>query len=351
MAANHKNIRITGAVIAEQLGITPATVSRALAGNPRISAAMRQKVSDAARDLGYISNATARTLVKGHSNIVGILSGGLHVERTALELIALDAELRKHGFLPFILYTRSETECIIESARRLIEQGVDGLLIIGCDAGTLREQQFQALTQLLPTVFVDSPMAGHKVNMVLNDYLPAYKEAGKLLAARNCRRIHAVLKWNFEPHFSDLHDSRYDGIVALLEAAGCGKNLHHQPAAGPSVLHDITDVNRKYVAMINRVLDNDPECDAIICNDDDLAISALGSLQKRGRSVPNDIAVLGFSNTQLCEFVEPRLSSIGPQPLLLAEKTIGRLLELIDNPDSEPHNIYVPGKLINRQTL
>lgn len=351
MIENHKNSRVTGSVIAKRLGITPATVSRALAGNPRISAAMQQKVRDTARELGYIFNATARALVKGHSNIVGILSGGLHVERTAMELIALDSELRKHGFLPLILYTRSETEGIVEGAQKLIERGVDGLLIIGCTAGSVHELCYQSLTRLLPTVFVDTPLAGHDIHMVNNDYMGAFREVGDLLAARKCRRIHALIKNNFELNTPDLRDSRFDGIISLLGRFGCHENVHMQSSPGPSVLHDLSSLREEYTAAVDSILKEDPKCDAIICNDDDIAICVMGLLQQRGKRIPDDIAIVGFSNIQLCELVTPPLSSIAQQPLLVANKTVGRLLELIENPDSEPRNIDVPGKLIQRQTL
>lgn len=351
MSENHKNNRVTGAVIAKHLGITPATVSRALAGNSRISAAMQQKVRDTAKELGYISNATARTLVKGHSNIVGILSGGLHVERTALELIALDAELRKHGFLPFILYTRSETAGIVEGARKLIERGVDGLLIIGCTAGSIHELRYQSLTRLLPTVFVDTPLAGHDIHMVDNDYLGAYREAGDILAVKKRRHIHALIKKNADQTIPGLHDSRFDGIISLLERFGCRDHAHLQSSPGPSVLCDLSRLRQEYTATVDAILKNDPQCDAIICNDDDIAICVMGLLQQRGKRIPDDVAVLGFSNVQLCELVTPQLSSIAHQPLLVAQKTVGRLLELIEDPDSKPVHIDVPGKLINRQTL
>jgi|GEM_PF-4081211 LacI family transcriptional regulator len=351
MIQKPKNTRVTGAVIAEHLGITPATVSRALAGNPRISTTMQKKVRDTARELGYISNATARTLVKGHSNTIGILSGGLHVERVAMELIALDAELRKQGFLPLLLYTRSERESIVEGAKKLIERGVDGLVIIGCTSGALDELCYQSLTKLLPTVFVDTPLAGHHVNMIINDYMNAYREAADILIRENRTHVHALVKQNMDIAPPGLHDPRFDGIISILERMNCRNYLHLQSSPGPAVLHDLSGLRQEYINRIEHILKTDPKCDAIVCNDDDLALCILGLLQERQKRVPDDIAILGFSNIQLGNLSTPQLSTIAHQPLLVAKKTIERLLELITRPDSEPVKIYVPGKLVNRQTL
>ena len=347
MSEQTKNNRVTGAVIAEYLGVTPATVSRALAGNPRISEAMQKKVRDAARKLGYISNAAARTLVKGHSNIVGILTGGLHVERTALELIALDAELRKNSLLPFILYTRSETEGIIAGARTLIERAVDGLLIIGCSAGAIHEWRYESLSHLVPTVFVDTPLVKHDVSMVCNDYSLPYKEAGDLLESRKRSHVHALMKRTTNRSVPGLRDSRFDGVAELLARFGCGENFHYLTSQGSSFAEE----SWNYTDVIEDMLKNDPACDAVICNDDDIAVHAMGLLQQRGRRIPDEISLLGFSNIKLCELLTPPLSSIAHQPQLVAQKAVETLLALIKDPGAPPVHLQIPGKLVNRQTL
>ena len=346
-----KNNRVTGAVIAEYLGVTPATVSRALAGNPRISAAMQKKVRDAARELGYISNATARTLVKGHSNIVGILTGGLHVERTALELIALDAELRKQGLLPCILYTKSETGGIIEGARTLIERDADGLLIIGCSAGTIHEWRYESLSRLIPTVFVDTPLVKHDVSMVCNDYMPAYEKAGDILAAKKRTHIHALMKRTKNCSVPGLRNSRFDGVMELLRRFNCETNLHFLPAHSHSLLSTSAGLNKNYTAAVEEILQQDPQCDALICSDDDIAVCAMGIFREKGKKLPEDISLLGFSNIKLCELFTPQLSSVAQQPHLVAEAAVRTLLELIKDPGKAPVHLQIPGILADRETL
>ncbi len=351
MNEKNKNNRITGAAIAEQLGISQATVSRALAGNKRISQNVREQVREAARQLGYVSNAAARTLVKGRSNVIGILSGGLHVERTAMELIALDAELRKHGLLPYLYYTRSESDRIVEGARHLIEQGVDGLLIIGTSPGAVNELKYHSLHCMLPTVFVDSPLAGHRVNMVTNNYLEAYREAAEVMRQAGHCQVCGILRTSYDLKSIDIQDTRYQGVKLLLAACGRENCMLVVPSPRPSVLADTREANEKTVAEVCRLLDEHPECDALVCHDDDLALCATSILLQRGKKIPQEVMVLGFGNAQLGELMQPQLSTIAQQPLVLAEKTVARLLELIDNPSEEIKAISIPGKFIRRKTF
>ena len=346
-----KGSRITGADIAEYLGITPATVSRALSGHPRISAKTRQRVCEAAKKLGYISNATARTLVQGRSNIIGILSGGLHVERTGLELIALDAELRKHGLLPFILYTRSETESIVDGARKLIERDVDGFLVIGCSPGAAHEWRYEALCRQRPTFFVDPPLLTHDVPTVCSDYQEPYRAAADILAGRCRTHVHALVKRSDGLGVWGHLDSCLNGITSLLKRFDCRGNMHIVAARGPSVLYDHSDLRQEYAEAIESFLASDPQCDAIICNDDDLAILAMGLLAQRGKRIPQDVSILGFGNMLVGELVTPQLSSIARQPMLVAQKAVECLLKRIGNPNTGMVSGMVPGKLVNRQTL
>ncbi len=344
--------RVTSVEIADFLGISQATVSRALAGNRRISQKVRDQVQETARSMGYVSSAVARTLARGRSGVVGILSGGLHIERTASEIIALDAALRNHGFRPYISYTRSEPDRILEGARHLVEQGVDGLMVIGVSPGTAEEGKYQKLTQLLPAVFVDSPLAGHGINLVAHDYLTAYREAAQTLLERGCRHVYGLWEYNVPSDISASYDSRYKGFQALLSHFGNPHELFYaMPSITPPVLHDTRTASAEFRDRLCRFFERHPQCDALICHSDQLAISAMTYLMHKKREVPERIALLGFDNNLLGERIEPALSTIAQQPNKLAEAAVKRLLELIAEPENEPKTIYVPGIFIRRETL
>lgn len=352
MAKPRGQKRVTSVEIANLLGISQATVSRALAGNRRISQKVREQVQGTARSMGYVSNAVARTLARGRSGVVGILSGGLHIERTASAIIALDAVLQNHGFRPYISYTRSETERIVEGARHLVEQGVDGLMVIGVSPGTVEEGKYRNLMRLLPTVFVDSPLAGHGINLVAHDYRAAYREAAQTLLERGCRHVYGLWEHNVPSDISASYDSRYNGLLALLEHFGNPHEFFYiMPSIMTSVLHDTRASNAEFRDRLRWFFKQHPQCDALVCHSDQFAISALTYLLHEKWEIPERIALFGFGNSLLGERIEPALSTIAPQPGKLAEAAVKRLLELIADPDDEPKATYIPGVFIRRETL
>ena len=345
--------RISGAKIAAELGVSQATVSRALNGNPRISQAMREQVQKTAMRLGYVANATARTLVKGRSNLIGILAGGLQVERTANLLIALDAQLREHGLLPYLFYTRSETERITAGVRHLLEQGVDGLVVIGIHPSAIEQLEKESLLEVKPTVFIDDALNNFSINVISSDFTDAYTQIAKELKKQKRKNIFALWE-SVEDDISStqIMYARLLGVKKLLGNLGQEDNIVMlSPTISPGVLRDNTDLNKKFRCKINSFLNGHPECDAIICFNDDLAFSILGILNHQQRKIPSDVALVGCDNDQLCERIEPALSTITSQPLLIAQAAVKRLTELIDIPHEAPQVIKVPAKFIKRETL
>lgn len=123
------------------------------------------------------------------------------------------------------------------------------------------------------------------------------------------------------------------------------------PSTLPSVLHDNGTTNAEFRGRLCQFFKQHPQCDALICHSDQLAISAMTYLMHKKWEVPERIALLGFDNNLLGERIDPALSTIAQQPTKLAEAAVKRLLELIDHPESKPENIYVPGIFIRRDTL
>lgn len=344
--------RISGAKIAAELGVSQATVSRALNGNPRISQAMREQVQKTAMRLGYVANATARTLVKGRSNLIGILAGGLQVERTANLLIALDAQLREHGLLPYLFYTRSETERITAGVRHLLEQGVDGLIIIGMQPSTVKQLKKQNLLRIKPTIFIDDALADLEVNLIVSDYTNAYDEVFTELKKQKRRNIYALWETiNNEKSSTPIMYTKYLGVKTLLKKLEQEDNfITLSPTLRSNILYDNQNFNKEYRNKISSFILNHPECDALICFDDSMAFSVFGMLHSFGRKVPSEVAILGHQNDQLGERIQPTLSTVAPQPLSVAHATVNRLIELIDKPD-DVKIVKIPAKFIKRETL
>ncbi|MBR2373355.1 MAG: LacI family DNA-binding transcriptional regulator, partial [Lentisphaeria bacterium] len=106
---------VTCRQIAEMVGVSRQAAASVLNDAPvcLVSPEKKKKILQLARELHYVRSNAARTLARGKSGIIGILTGGLHIRKNQLNLILLDHELRKAGYLPCIVYTRSEEQHLV----------------------------------------------------------------------------------------------------------------------------------------------------------------------------------------------------------------------------------------------
>ena len=175
--------------IANALGITPSTVSRALSGNPRVKEETRRAVEQKAREMGYEPNVVAANLRKGQSMIVGIVIPRIHREFFSNCIGGAESILEAAGYCVLICQTHERFEAEVKALRTLRNNRVAGVLMshaIGSDSGDhIRE----ALGDRIPLVQFDrvfSSLPGAKV--VSNNFQGAY-EATKQLVSQGYRRI------------------------------------------------------------------------------------------------------------------------------------------------------------------
>ena len=124
---------VTCKQIAEMAGVSRQAAASVLNNAPKclVSREKKEQILKFARELNYVHNNTVRTLRKGKSGMIGILTGGMHVVRTGTTLITMDTVLRKNGYLPVMIYTRSEYEAIASGIKNLVQQNVDGIIVNG----------------------------------------------------------------------------------------------------------------------------------------------------------------------------------------------------------------------------
>ena len=151
---------VTCKQIAEMVGVSRQAAASVLNDSPvcLVSPQNKAKILKLARELHYVRSNAARTLVRGKSGIIGILTGGLHIRKNQLHLILLDQVLRKAGYLPCIIYTRSEEKHLISGIHDLLQQHADGLIFNSIPPDVIEKLRDARLDRMIPTVFADSPL-------------------------------------------------------------------------------------------------------------------------------------------------------------------------------------------------
>jgi LacI family transcriptional regulator len=320
--------------LARSLGVSAATVSRALSGHPGISTGTREKVQAAARAAGYVPNRAARALVTGRgSGFVGLVlqDPGYGREHSYLgEFVqGLGQGLSDHGidlFLAFVPDAQSELGMIrnIVSSRR-----ADGLIL----GRTTEADPRVAWLLEAGFPFVTHGRTDHEpapFDWIDTDGAAAFAEAFRLLHGLGHRRFGLVSIE--EPMTFRLH--RAEGLKAAM--AGTGASL----TVATSSRYDTDRRDRAIRAMLTAP----DRPTAILCLFDGLALAVLDIAAGLGLAVPRDLSVIGFDNIGPAVHARPPLSTFDSDTLNAARALAGMLVARMNAPEAPPvHRLIRPG--------
>lgn len=279
--------------VARKSGVSVATVSRAFNAPHQVSVATRKKVLSMARALGYVPNASARTLRTSRSRVLGVLMPTLTnpVFAECLEGVAEAAHAAGYAILPMTTHydTAVETRCVG------LMQGasVDGLLLV-----VSNPQTSQALRQLQrarkPYVLLYNRHPKHPC--VCGDSETAVAEVVTRLVALGHRRLAMV---SGPLSASDRAQQRYKGFLQGLKLA---------QIKGPCLLE--VPFMESAVETVVAYLNSGNRPTALVCSNDLLALRCLRAAQLAGLSVPKDISIVGFDGIALGLDTMPMLTTI-----------------------------------------
>ena len=335
---------VTCKQIAEMVGVSRPAAASVLnhAKVCRVSPEKRDRILKLAEELHYVSSNVARTLVRGRSDTIGILTGGLHVYRVNQNLITLDGALREAGFLPVIVYTRSEYDAIAAGIRSLVRQGVDAVLSLGAGPSVMGPLCKNRLHQIIPTVFLDLDWIpdNEQINYVNFDYAPACDEMARYFRNRSVRRVHTFFYDSTRPSITPCQKElmRLKNEHALSFTTSW--NIHRMDVLHPekTVLSLYEDVYAELRAM------KEPP-DLLIFENTPCALASLPLLLERGWKIPDRVQIFSFSPNQAQESCLP-VSTIHPDFRAFSIAVTRTLEKVIRQPESAPIAEMVPALFI-----
>jgi LacI family transcriptional regulator len=324
-------------MVAEQVGLSSAAVSRVLNGSPAaksIPRATQDRILAAALQLNYRPNLLARSLRRGRSHTIGVLVPEVSEGYATLVLAGLEQGLLQAGYFYYLISHHHRADVIEHSQSMLVERAVDGIIAI--DTVFHRHHS-------LPTVTVSCPDKNDWVtNIVLN-----HKRAAELaidhLTGLGHRRI-ALIKGQA---FSSDTEPRWTAIK--FAAAKAKLKLHPDLVAqleGDSPSHEPGYIAAQGL-MASKTLFT-----AIFAFNDVSAIGAIRAVREAGLRVPQDVSIVGFDDVQSAAFQNPGLTTVR-QPLrtmgtLAAEAILRQIASPTERPSSR--QVVVDPELIVRES-
>ncbi len=296
-----KQRRISLKDLAEELHVSIATVSRALHGSHEVSEAMRAKVQQLAKKRNYHPNPFAQSLRKDVPHVIGVVVPNLVTHYYAAVLDGIEDYALQNGYLVFSANSHESHEREERAVESFLSMHVDG--VISCLAqDTVDYSHYEQMEQLdVPLVFFARTCLSDRFSQVVGNGDEAAYAATKHLLSTGSRRI-AFLGG---PDHLDMVKRRKHGYLEALREAGI-------PIDRDLVVYgkiEFDEARRKTIAMLRSA--NPP--DAILAFNDIITYAAFDAIKSLGLLIPQDVAIIGFTDGDKAAFVTPALSAIMDQ--------------------------------------
>ena len=352
------NKTLTMKDMARALGVSVATVSRALSNSPSISAEVREKIQQYAQENNFTPNVLAsrlrQTKVK-HSKVIGVIVPEFVHYYFSTILSGIEEEASSHGYTLLVAQSNESYEREVEICQNFLENRVCGV-IVSQAKDTVKYEHFRNLIEAgCPLVFYDRICTGINASrVVVDDYDGAFNAVSHLIET-GCRRI-AFL--GSRPNM-EITKNRYNGYAdALLHAKipidnSLVINCDNGDMATELVprLYDPSHPSPVHsLAVLGEASPPSPE--AFFCINDETAVSVVHALKRLGLSIPKDVSVCGFANDNLSRACDPLLTTVEQRGREVGRLATEILITSLDNPQVSQHPIkrIVRTKLIIRGT-
>lgn len=325
--------------VARHAGVSTMTVSNVINGRTaRVGVETRDRVLASMSTLGYRVNLSARNLRRGRTGLIGLAVpafGPAYFAQLAQRLVRRFAA---HGYRLVIEHTGGAVEQEIAALANAHLDAYDGFVlhVVGLGAPEL-----SGLSPSKAVVLVGERAPDAPFDHVLMDNVDGARTATQYLLRTGARRI-ALLGGRIGEQWS-MAESRTRGFLDAHAIMGVQPDLR--------LVVDSDFGADEGLKVTRRLLESEPDLDAIFAVTDAGAIGALRALHDAGRRVPDDIQLIGWDDLAEVEFTEPRLSSVDPDNDAIADAIVQMLLERIGKGSTEaPRVVVPPAKLVLRGT-
>ena len=314
--------------LARELGVSIATVSRALRNSPEIGKEMQEKVKDLAKRMNYRPNPFAQSLRKEAPRVIGVVVPNLVTHYYAAVLDGIEAEAQRAGYSVISANTHEDSEAEVRAIDNYINLHVEG--IIAClSQNTTDYKHFEEISNMgIPLVFFGRTCLPEKFSSVTANGDEAAQQATQHLIDTGSRRIAFV----GGPNHLDMEALRENHIPIERELVVCEK-IDYQWG----------------MEAVTKLLQMENRPDAILAFNDIITFAAFAAIKEAGLQIPEDVALIGFTDDPHAGYVTPRLSLIADQSQLMGETACQLLLKNI-NCDSKIYKKIVPQELVIRDT-
>ncbi len=323
--------------IAEKLGISISTVSRALKDHPDISVKTRQAVKELAKLLNYKPNLIALNLKHSTTNTIGLIVPEVEHHFFSKIINGIEDVAYENNYNVLVVQSNESYMREVLNTQALIANRVDGVLV-SFSKETQDYSHFQQMVDYeIPIVFYDRTIEGfHADSVMVDDFTGAFNAVNHLVS-RGCKRIALYSS----PQHMLIGLNRFEGYKSALEKNGIPFNKDLVYAC---------DTFDSAMKISRSVLKKQDRPDGIFAVNDITAIGVMKTARQLGIKVPEELKIVGFENSRSSSICEPELTSVDQFGYELGKKSAELLLKRIksDSFDYKPESLKLKTELIVR---
>ncbi|WP_134704268.1 catabolite control protein A [Ammoniphilus sp. YIM 78166] len=323
--------------VAREAGVSMATVSRVVNGNPNVKPTTRKKVLAAIERLGYRPNAVARGLASKKTTTVGVVIPDIASAFFAELARGIDdiASMYKYNIILCDSDQRLEKE--VHLINTLLEKQVDGIVFMGREITDEHLQVFN--TSSVPIVLAGTKESSEEHPSVNIDHRQAAYDATMRLIQGGHSRI-AMAAGPFQDPLAGVE--RFEGYRQALKDSNLDFRQEYVISGKLSYEAGLE------AAQAFMSLEEPPT--AIFAASDETAVGVIHGMQDMGKNVPQDLEVIGFDNIRLSEMVRPKLTTVVQPMYDLGAVAMRLLTKYMNNEKVDNHIVVLPHRIEERQS-
>lgn len=322
--------------IASELKVAPSTVSRALQDHYSIGKNTKKRIRALAHEMGYRPNTLAAAMGKTRLTI-GVIVSQVNLPRISSMICGIQQEANSSGFNVIIAQSHNCYNTELTLANSLREARVSGM-VVSLSKEALSTDHFKEFTENnIPVVFLDSKVNDISMQAVIVDYFEASRKATLHLLDQGCRRIAFVGDTGNGNAFSEK-------LRGYKDALGTRNIIIDENLI---IDNKVMNVEQGY-SCARRLLDHIHPSDGVFADDDSVAIGIIQFARKRGISIPQELAVVGFNNDPESLVIDPPLSTMAYPSIQMGSLAAREIMDQSNRGELVAKTIALNAELIVR---
>jgi LacI family transcriptional regulator len=326
--------------IADELGVSVVTVSRALRDRPDIAKETKAKILDRVKQLNYRPNLMARSLVTGRSSLVGLVVPDLiHPFFTEIAK-SLAAALRKRNYFLIVSSSESDPQLEQDEIEHMLAHHLDCFVVASC------QKHPDSLRRIgeagVPLVLIDRSFPDFPSHFIGIDDHRAGELAVEHLIQQGCSRIAHI-----RGPVTNVGNRRAEGYRDALSKHGLPAPEKFVVACGEASDSDGETRGKK---AMEEVLALKPRPDGVFCFNDTVAVGAMVRAIEAGLRIPKDVAIVGCGNFHYSSKLHVPLSSVDQKSKDIGERAAKMIATLLEKPSARPRTVILEPELIVRDS-